>query len=585
MHPPVLAAIVLAVPSLTFAAAAAPQDRPPSIEAVEQAVESQVTAVTAYIGRASVTRTATVTLQPNLYALRFTNLPETIQPQTLQARAAGPASIVGVDFEVREVERATSPRISELDGRIRELRRHLQQIEEQHKINASQGKLLDEISVRVADDATKEGGTPALDLGSLRGQIEFLAAEREKLMSRRIELDEQKRMAEEQLRVLEAERAAIAGGARQDRTALVTVAVTAPSETRIELSYLVANASWQPAYNIRAAPDESAVQIEYDAMLWQRTGEDWLDVALTLSTAQPAVAANPPAVQPWYLDVRLPEPVVDSRLREVREQMAAKAPMRADKLAGGIGGGNDDLADPSERAAGERFGRLAEEAEVGGTGPSVTFTLPRTVTVRSNAQKQQRTRIAAIDARPEFVHVTVPALTNAVYVRGELLNSSAYQLLPGPASIFIGQDYVGPTTLDSVAPQGRFKVHFGIDQAVRATRTILAKNTSSTGLFAGGRRTSYDYRIEIDNGTRKPITIEVWDRQPVSRSDQIQVELVDLSHPLAGDAEYVDEQKPLGLLKWVLSTPATATGKSALAVTYGVHISRDKDIEITPLPD
>ncbi len=229
--------------------------------------------------------------------------------------------------------------------------------------------------------------------------------------------------------------------------------------------------------------------------------------------------------------------------------------------------------------------QLAADAAVGGVGPSVTFSLPRLVTVKTNAQKQQRTRIATVDTEPEFVHVASPLLTQAVYIRGELTNASSYQLLPGKASIFVGQDYVGPTHLGSVAPNGEFKLYFGIDQSIKATRQLVAKQTSRKGVFRGGRETSYDYRLEIDNGASKPITVELWDRYPISRTDQVKIELVDVSRPLATDAEYVEEHKPQGLLKWVLNVPAAASGKSAFVVTYGVQINRPKDLAITPLPE
>jgi uncharacterized protein (TIGR02231 family) len=234
---------------------------------------------------------------------------------------------------------------------------------------------------------------------------------------------------------------------------------------------------------------------------------------------------------------------------------------------------------------GKILDKAAADAQVAGAGPSVTFDLPRAVTVRTSSQKQQRTRIGAIEAHPKFVHVAIPALTEAVYLRGELINSSAYQLLPGRASIFVGQDYVGPTILDSVAPGGQFKVHFGIDQAVNARRHLVHKITESTGLLSGGRRTSYQYRILIDNGTGRPLTVELWDRYPISRNNDIQVETVDLSAPLSGDAYYVAEERPLGLLKWILNIAAGASGNSAYTLTYGVHIDRAKDIDLTPLPE
>jgi len=301
-------------------------------------------------------------------------------------------------------------------------------------------------------------------------------------------------------------------------------------------------------------------------MLTQRTGEDWDNVKLILSTAQPNVAANPPSLQPWFVDiVRVKESQAYSRVTNP----VPAAPVRMEPAA-------MDKAD---------LMHVADDAAISGAGPSVSFELPRAVTVKTNSQKQQRTRIATINTTPQLVHVAMPLVTEAVYIRGDLINASAYQLLPGHASIFIGQDFVGPTTLAAVPPNGEFRLHFGIDNAVKATRQLVTKKTENTGLLGGGRRTSYEYRLLIDNGSGKPITLELWDRQPVSRAEEIQIDVIDLNQPLATDAKYIAEEKPQGLMKWMLSLPAGATGRNAFAVMYGLRVNRAKDVEMTPLPE
>lgn len=557
------------------------QSAPPAIEAVAVPVDARITAVTAYRGRAAVTRSAAIELERGLYDLQFTNLPETVQPDTLQARvriSSGAVQVVGVDFSTEALASAASQQIATLDERIKQLKREIAKVDEQHKINAAHGKFIDDITAKVSAESSKAIGVQPLDLDALRNQINFLQEEREKLAQRRLELDEQKASLQAQLAALENQRNAIAGSSKVGRSAIVAVVCTESAKANVELTYLVANATWQPTYNIRAAMDGSstgAAQIEYDALLTQRTGEDWDNVKLTLSTALPTVAANPPVLQPWFVDIYRPQPATElegfARRSVAGQPPASKA--SADRDAAGYAGEDKDLEG------------LSVDAQVGGQGPSVTFEIPRTVTVKTNIQKQQRTRIASISTNPKFVHVATPVLTEAVYLRGDLTNSSVYQLLPGPASIFVAQDYVGPTTLESVAPGGEFKLHFGIDPAVKATRQLVAKRTENTGLLGGGRRTAYDYRIAIDNGTQKPITIEVWDRYPISRNEQIQIEAVDISHPLANDAKYLAEENPQGLLKWVLSLPANASGKNALVITYGVRINRAKDVETTPLPE
>ena len=77
----------------------------------------------------------------------------------------------------------------------------------------------------------------------------------------------------------------------------------------------------------------------------------------------------------------------------------------------------------------------------------------------------------------------------------------------------------------------------------------------------------------------------MWDRHPVSRHEEIQVALRDLSEPLTNDGDYVSQQLPQGLMKWWLQIPAGATGSNAKTITYGVSIDRAKDVEMTELPE
>ncbi len=542
------------------------QEAPVEPEQLE--LDAPIEAVTLYLGRAAVTRRATVNLSAGIYELAFPDLPASVQPDSLQARATGDVKVVSVDFSVAQRTEATSPEAAALDAKIEDLRRALAHIDQDRSLIAAQEEMLKQLGFRVTSDASNRSGSEELNMDKVKQQLDFVAAERVRLLGERQKLDDAERDRREELRIAEAERAALGAGTKESRSAIVTAAAPTSGDVTIELVYLVSNATWHPSYNIRAAGDLSGASVEYDAVLVQQTGEDWKNVALTLSTAQPRLAANPPTLDPWYVDVATPQPA-----GRAYEGVAASAPPPS--AAGGAGGA-------MQAKAIEKF---ASDASVTGSGPAVAFEIPRKVTVLTNAQKQQRTRIGSFQASASFVYVAVPIYTEAVYLRGDLVNSSAYQLLPGPVAIFLGQDYVGPTSLTSVPPNGKFEVHFGIDPAITAKRLLVEKNTERTGLFSGGRKTQYSYRITIDNGTGKAIKLELWDRVPASRSDQIQVDVTNLSVALATDAKYVNEDRPRGLLKWLLSVPASATGANAARITYGVEINRAKDVTMTPLPE
>lgn len=527
-------------------------------------VGTRPNAVTVYRGRASVTRTAKWSLAPGLYELYFESLPESLQQDTIQARVSGPARVLAVDYLEQPAEVAASSQLAALDAEIAAQDQALTVVEEQLELIERQNEFLDALTVRSASDAQDRAGSADLDLEAIRSQMIFIEAERAALFEKRRGVRKEHAETTRALELLHEERSSLGGEERVHRTAVATVSVLKTAEVTVDLVYLVDNASWEPAYNVRVAADGSIVSIEYDAILTQHTGEDWSDVDLTLSTAQPAIAANPPTLKAWYVDIRGDgRPWPSGAMTEARD------------TSGGI---------ESENEA-ERLRAIAADAAIGGAGPSVTYALPRVTTVKTNVAARQRTRIANVDIDCRFVHVAMPYLSDAVYVRGALTNRSNYHLLPGRASIFVGQDFVGPTRLGSVPPASVFEIYFGIDRSVVARRELVEKKTAKTGLLGGGRKTTYDWRITIDNASGKTIQLELWDRIPVSRTDQIVVDFVKPSHALVTDADYVEDDRPRGLLKWMLAIPAESRGAAPFVVSYGLRISRAKDVQMTPLPD
>src|SRR5688572_26715414 len=103
---------VVGIAVLAVGSAVAAQDVPPVVDAQPMDVAAPVTGVTLYLGRASVTRSITVELGQGAFDLRFTNLPESIQPQTIQARGSDAVRVLGVDFAQEPVSQSASPELA-----------------------------------------------------------------------------------------------------------------------------------------------------------------------------------------------------------------------------------------------------------------------------------------------------------------------------------------------------------------------------------------------------------------------------------------------------------------------------------------
>lgn len=581
----VAAALLAGVPCATHAVAA-PQDAEPTMQ---QATDrGTIRAVTLYPDRAAVTRQVRSQLKQGLWTLRIPDLPPSADPRSLQAKvtsaAADPAraaKLLGVDFSATpKMDFASSPEGAALANKVRDLKRQLTWLAQDRAALDAHDKLVDQVGIRPTAAAGPEGATQPLDMAAVERQLEAVRAEKRRILEATREMTARKDRLGRELAVAEQQLASRGGADRIERAGLVQIAVPEDAAVDVELSYVAEGAGWAPSYAVRAAADRSSVTVEYDAVVLQSTGEDWNEVKLSLSTAEPSEASSPPPVEPWFVDVYVPPPPASTGAPVAMEMRSAAAPMAVTDAV--VPGSPEEDSSGEMRKAIEEF---AASAAVNESGTAVSFELPRPVTLASDANREQRTRIATVEPKSSFTYVAVPILTESVYLRGDLVNESAFQLLPGKAQVFMGGDFIGESQMPSVAPKDEFRVFFGPDRALRAKREVLSRTTGSSGLFGGSVATTWNDRITLDNGTGRDVRIEVYDRRPVSRNEKIEAKAANIVPALSADRSYVENRLPQGILRWDLALPAAARGPKAATVTWTVEVVHATGLPVTPVPD
>ena len=586
----IVAAALLAGTAGPLARAQAPADTEP---VAQQASErGTVSAVTLYPDRASVTRSVRTQLKQGLWTLRITDLPRSADPRSLQARVSSTgtaadraARLLGVEYSATpRIDFASSPEGAALADKVRDLRRQLAYLAQDRAALEAHEKLVDQVGIRPTAAAGPEGATQPLDLASTDRQLEAVRAEKQRILESAREMNDRKERLEREVAVAEQQLASRGGADTTERAGLVQVAVPQDAAIEVEFTYLVKGAGWAPAYAVRAAADRSAVTVEYDALVVQSTGEDWNEVRLSLSTAEPTRASGPPPVEPWFVDVYVPPPAPVTGAPEMRTMSAAPMPMA---MADAVPGSPEPAAGAPGNSAEMRkaLEDFSAGAAVNDNGTAVSFELPRPVTLVSDASRQQRTRIGTVEPKASFTYVAAPILTESVYLRGDLVNESAFQLLPGRVQVFMGGDFVGDSLMPSVAPKDEFRVFFGPDRALRARREVASRSTGTSGLFGGSTVTTWSDRITVDNGTGRDVRIELYDRRPVSRNERIEAKLASVVPALSTDKAYVEQRLPQGILRWDLTLPASARGPKSATIAWTVEVTHPADLPITPVPD
>jgi uncharacterized protein (TIGR02231 family) len=390
--------------------------------------------------------------------------------------------------------------------------------------------------------------TAIYDFVSERSRI--VQAEILKLNQRRREQAKELDRLRRELKALQSSRP------HQRQLSVVELDVQAAGDLEVELTYVVTGASWQPLYDLRLA--DAGLEMSYLAQVTQNTGEDWSGVALTLSTARPSLALTIPELAPWF--VRPRPPVVPAPVERAKRAMPLAAPAPAAFAA--------QAAGPQGGAEAVEMALAADEASVSESGAALTYALGGVVDVPGNGEPR-KVNVALLNLKPDLTYVTAPVREPVCYRRAEVKNDSRFSLLPGRAQIFEGDEYLGATELEFVAPGQTFELALGADERLRVEREMTARDVDKASLLGDRRRIRYAFSIEVENLRDSPQEVWVRDQIPVARDEQIRVRL-ETADPKPA------EHSELNQLEWRLTVDKGA--KRTIRFEFGVEHPRSMDV-------
>ncbi len=507
-------------------------------EAVQ--VESRITAVTVFPDRAEVTRVAEAALPAGESTVAIAGLPASLFADTVRVRGAAEGRFqigsvetrqVFAEAAVKEEERRLNREIEELGDQRRALKDKVAALRVQLDFITAIGreapKTANEELVRGKLDPeswkqawTSLGGGAAEAYEGIRGaEVEQRKLDRSVARKKR-ELNQ------------------IRTGRKASVTAQVNVALSAPTRLRLELSYQLPGASWRPLYDARLDSETAKVGLTQIGEVRQRTGEDWQEVQLVLSTARPSASARMPDLESWFIDFAQVMPLENFRSRGILEKSEAAREGLAvlGDQAMEMEAAPEPMAAPApvaEVVAGE----FASEYRIAGAANVPADNAPHKFVIAEQSLE------AALAVR------VVPKVAPRAYLYAEIEYSGEAALLPGPVSVFRDDSFIGTGRLGLLRSGEMHKFSFGIDDKVRVTYRLVEGERSREGLINKERRQERLYRTEVVNHHARPIEITVLDQLPMPRDERIKVEL--LKQSTTPTQKDVEERK--GVLAWTES--------------------------------
>lgn len=585
------------------------------VEAISQpgAIES----VTVYRGQAMVTRTLSLDELEGRSEVVFTELPAHVIPESVAAEPGEGVEVSYTRYRARPVAEDVRQEVRELDQRIESVQGEMKTLQAYLDLVAHSRQYLANLEGFTAATARTELSSGVLDAETLTSLSDYLMGKRAALTERDLELQSERDDLQERLTLLQRERNNLArSSSRTAREAVVSLNVVEPGpNAAVRLRYLVQNATWSPSYSVRAEGEGGPVRVEYHAAIQQTSGEDWDNVAMTLSTATPTVTADAPELASLALQLtrggdaqKLAQTFgyadLDEAQRQIRieqQQVAQERDLRGGTASGSEQSGaflrGSNAGPPATNN--QRLNTLAANAQalellagkpedadrIAATARRISPTRDDSVTVAyeldgrtslPSRSDRQLVRIRSLELPAETYLTAVPVLTSKVYREATVTNDSGLVLLSGEAASYLDGRFVGQSRMPSVFEGETFKVGLGVDSTLRASREVVDRDEQVQG---GNRVLTLTYALRLMNFSDEAVDVRLLGRMPVTDDDQaVKITLSDPGQPLSDAKNYTKVMRDSGILRWEVSVPAHAIGNDAFELTYRVTIEHDKQL-------
>lgn len=529
-------------------------------------INAPVKSVIIYLTNAEVSHSKQVTLNAGRNRVVFTGLSAKLIPKSIQATATGDVNILSISEQINFLSKlAENPRIKQLKDSVTMLNENISRINgEREAYQIEKDLLLENKSI----GGTEKGVVNAelkLAADFYRARIKEINAEMLKLTTRLTQLNEALSKSNQQLYELNAK--------HNLPTADVTILINSPARvtSTIDLHYLVTDAAWQANYDLRAEDVDKPIQLTYRARVYNNTGIDWNDVKVKLSTADPNKSASKPELEAWYLDFNTGSYNQSYNYNYNYQQQ--NAPQSNTSLYEGylnttnVGGNTGLDYSAKQEYRQEKFKQQVQFEQIQVSELSAEFDIKSPYSIPSDA-KPYFVDVTSYNLPANYQHYSVPKMDRDAFLLARITGWEDLDLVEGPANVYYGGTYIGQSYIHTRSVDDTLMLSLGRDNKVIVTRTKL-KDFSSVKSLSGTKKETFTYEMTVKNNRKAPIKIDLLDQLPISKQNEIEVEVLELSK--------AEQDLPTGKLTWNMTL---APGESKkVQLSYSIKYPKNKSVQ------
>lgn len=515
-----------------------------------------VSAATIFADRALVSRTGQLKLPAGAHTIIVENMPAGFDESSLRVEGSGRTAVKIGAVEVKRIYLAELAQAAERE-RAKALQAKQDEktmVEAEIEALKIRQSFIEKVAANGANNQQPNDGGAKLDFTPEKWTQAWttlqsgMAETAKGLATKQIEL----RKIGEDIAKLQRDYAQVQTAQRERRDVQIRVESQEATDFDLTMQYQTRGVAWNAVYDARLDTGKGEILLEQYGMVAQNTGEDWQNVALTLSTARPELGTEMPRLNPWYI----------ATIKEVYAQNAAMggafssyraAKNKVDSAPAALSApmeSNGAVMDAVEELKEVRREAEMPVAQAITTDYSAMFQVPGKVGLKSINTPAK----FFIGKQPlkASLHVEVsPRTGTQAYLFAKVKNTEKFPIIPGSVAKYRDGAFMGNAGMSLLRPGETLGLSFGIDDRVKVDYQKTSQTQDNPTLyFVGDITVERAYQTKIKNLHDKPIDITVFDQYPIASDADIKTEL---QEDKTTKGYTVDADKRQGVIQWVFT--------------------------------
>jgi TonB-dependent SusC/RagA subfamily outer membrane receptor len=258
---------------------------------------SKITEVTVYLSGARITRTAVCNLPSGASEITLTGLSTKIDESSIQISGLQAVSILSMSYDINfmpiVVDKTSSKplnqRLENIESEIAMLKNKISGLQEEEQV--------------IYANRTVSARTQGLSLEKLKEISTYYRKRITEIKNEIFKANLNIKSRNNETRIIQKQMAELNNTPEKEQGEIkLKLDAPLPSNLNLIVSYQVQDAGWIPNYDIKSNDINSPLSLSYKAHVYQKTGSDWNDVNIILSTGNPNINVAKPTLGTKYLN-------------------------------------------------------------------------------------------------------------------------------------------------------------------------------------------------------------------------------------------------------------------------------------------